>query len=60
MIEEEISVTCPTCGSPASVEVDILEQHAYEFTQDCPVCCGPWIVHVAFDKGRPFVRVEAE
>lgn len=41
-------VTCPFCGEPAelSVDVDEGEPGDYEFVQDCDVCCRPWAVHV--------------
>ena len=41
-------VTCPFCGEPGEVALDIDENEpgAYELVQDCDVCCHPWRVRV--------------
>jgi hypothetical protein len=45
-LTDEAGAQCPYCGEPVSVEVDPLGPGSETYTEDCPVCCRPWVVHV--------------
>jgi len=40
------SVSCPFCGEEDEVSVDAGGGRYQTYTEDCPVCCRPRIVHV--------------
>jgi len=49
-LQEEITVSCPYCGTPFAVEAE--PAHAGQgFIEDCPVCCRPveFSLHVESD-----------
>lgn len=37
---------CPYCGEWVEVEVDPGGGAHQRYTEDCPVCCRPWVVTV--------------
>lgn len=39
-------VSCPFCGEWESLYVDLSAGERQEYTEDCPVCCRPRVVHV--------------
>jgi hypothetical protein len=41
-------VLCPYCGEPSEVAVDPGGGAYQEYVEDCPVCCRPWRVTVAY------------
>lgn len=41
-------VTCPYCGEPIELAVDI-SAGSQSYIEDCPVCCQPMSVHVGVD-----------
>ena len=41
-------VHCPSCGEPSEVAVDPGGGAHQEYVEDCPVCCRPWRVIVAY------------
>jgi hypothetical protein len=41
-------VYCPYCGEPSEVAVDPGGGAHQEYVEDCPVCCRPWRVTVAY------------
>jgi len=43
-------VTCPYCGEPADLDVEIGGASRQSYVQDCPVCCQPWQVEVRRDR----------
>ena len=43
-------LTCPYCGEPADVDLDPGGGEDETFSQDCTVCCRPWLVHVVRDE----------
>jgi cysteine-rich CPXCG protein len=49
---EEFLVTCPFCGEPSEIYVELDVKGS--FIQDCEVCCNPWRVYVS---GRDEDRV---
>ncbi len=38
---------CPYCGEEVEVSADALGASSETYTEDCPVCCRPWVVHVS-------------
>jgi hypothetical protein len=40
------SVSCPFCGEPEELYVDLGGGTRQEYVEDCAVCCRPRIVHV--------------
>jgi hypothetical protein len=42
------TVHCPYCGEPSEVAVDPGGGAHQEYVEDCPVCCRPWRVTVAY------------
>ena len=52
-------VTCPCCGEPIELVVDVsLPDQVY--VEDCPVCCRPMVVAVRMDGDTPLVTVHSE
>ena len=49
-----VPVTCPYCGEPAELDVDVDGDRdgasRQSYVQDCPVCCQPWQVEVRRDR----------
>jgi len=39
-------VICPFCGEEEEVYVDLGGAQRQTYTEDCPVCCHPRVVHV--------------
>jgi hypothetical protein len=39
-------VSCPFCGESEEIYVDPGGGEAQTYTEDCPVCCRPRVVHV--------------
>lgn len=40
--------TCPCCGSPLELAIDITEGNQ-EYVEDCEVCCAPIVIQVMLD-----------
>jgi hypothetical protein len=57
---EPTSVACPFCGEPEDVVVDRGGGRTQTYTEDCPVCCRPRVLHVEPGDGPDEVRVWAE
>jgi len=55
----EGSYTCDSCGEEIVVPVDLSAGSDQEYTEDCPVCCCPNVIHVVVDEEGD-VRVWAE
>lgn len=55
----EAEVCCPYCGETSSIAVDPGGGEEQEYIEDCPVCCRPWRVRLAYGlDGRAEVWVE--
>jgi transcription elongation factor Elf1 len=39
-------VACPFCGETEELYVDLGGGRRQTYTEDCPVCCRPRVVHV--------------
>ena len=56
----EASYICPSCGEQIVIPVEQSGGAVQEYTEDCPVCCNPNVIHVEFfDEAEP-PRVWAE
>ncbi|HRX84350.1 MAG TPA: CPXCG motif-containing cysteine-rich protein [Phycisphaerae bacterium] len=49
MIGDEASYVCSTCGEDIVIPVDPSAGSDQTYTEDCPVCCHPNIIHVVYD-----------
>jgi transcription elongation factor Elf1 len=59
MREEAAEVTCPHCGEPITVFVD-LSVESQSYIEDCSVCCRPMNVSYQAEDGElADIRVEA-
>lgn len=47
-LQTEADVLCPYCGEVISIALDPLGGESQEYTEDCEVCCQPWLVRVHF------------
>jgi hypothetical protein len=57
----EMPSSCPYCGAPLALEVDLSEGLPQAFTYDCTVCCRPIEVTVsAGNQGRPSLKLRTE
>jgi hypothetical protein len=59
--ERAAVVYCPYCGEPSEVAVDPGGGAHQEYVEDCPVCCRPWRVTVAYrDDGSADVWAQTD
>jgi hypothetical protein len=59
--ERAAVVHCPYCGEPSEVAVDPGGGAHQEYVEDCPVCCRPWRVTVAYrDDGSADVWAQTD
>ena len=60
-MDDEGSYVCPHCGETIVVPLDPSGGAEQEYVEDCPVCCGPVVIHAAWDEdGQASLSVEAE
>lgn len=60
-MQNEATYVCPACGEEIVVPVDVSAGAGQTYTEDCPVCCRPVVLHVHLDgEGLPQVSAEAE
>lgn len=60
-MRDEGSYVCASCGEEIVIPVDFTAGEEQEYVEDCPVCCCPNVIHVAFDEdGTPTIWSEAE
>jgi Cysteine-rich CPXCG len=45
-MNDEASYVCDSCGEEIIVPIDLSAGSSQEYTEDCPVCCCPNVVHV--------------
>ncbi len=57
---DEASSLCPYCGETVEVAVDPGGPSSETYTEDCPVCCRPWVVHVSREGEEVFVSLGRE
>lgn len=56
----ELGATCPYCGEQVDVEVDPTGMSLEQYTEDCPVCCRPWVVQVERGPSGPTLSLARE
>jgi len=44
----EAAYTCPTCGEQIVIPIDASAGADQNYTEDCPVCCHPNVIHLEF------------
>lgn len=49
--EEEAAYVCQSCGEEIVVPVDLSMGEEQEYSEDCPVCCRPHLLRLAWDGG---------
>jgi hypothetical protein len=54
------SLACPFCGEEEELYVDSGGGRRQTYTEDCPVCCRPRVVHVEPGEDPGEVRVWLE
>lgn len=58
---EETRYTCPACGEEIVIPIDPSAGRHQEFVEDCPICCRPVIIRLAFlDEESVHCEVEPE
>ena len=54
----EVEVSCPSCGEPLAIWLDVGGGAAQTYVEDCQVCCRPMEVIARLDaEGDPDVSV---
>lgn len=57
----QASYFCDSCGEEIEIPIDPSAGRRQDYTEDCPVCCHPNVLHVTLDDdGAPTVRSEPE
>jgi hypothetical protein len=51
---------CPYCGEQCEIVLDPGGGSHQEYVEDCPVCCRPWRVRVAWAGGVASVSLATE
>lgn len=60
-MDETARYTCPHCGESIQVAIDPSAGARQQYVEDCPVCCNPNVIAVAFDReGNAAVDAAAE
>lgn len=48
-MQEESSYVCDSCGEEIVIPIDLSAGESQQYTEDCPVCCRPNVIHVDVD-----------
>lgn len=59
-MEDEGSYICDSCGEEIVIPLDPIAGRSQSYTEDCPVCCHPSVIHVDWDEDGVRVWAEAE
>ena len=46
--QQAAEVECPYCGEWTTIRLDPSSGPRQRYVEDCPVCCRPWEVRVAY------------
>lgn len=49
-MDDTAEYVCPHCGESIQVVVDPSAGDEQEYIEDCPVCCNPNLLRIAFDE----------
>ena len=59
--QESADAACPYCGEWVTLQLDPGGGSRQQYIEDCPVCCRPWTVRVAYHgDGRADVDLRGE
>ncbi len=58
-MDDEASYICDSCGEEIVIPIDFSAGRVQDYTEDCPVCCHPNLIHVERDADGS-VRVWSE
>jgi hypothetical protein len=58
-MQDESAYVCDSCGEEIVIPLDLSVGAEQEYTEDCPVCCHPNVIHVEVSEDGD-VRVWAE
>jgi hypothetical protein len=58
-MQNEATYTCDACGEEIVIPIDLTAGAQQQYTEDCPVCCRPHLIHVEVEPDGE-VRVWAE
>lgn len=60
-LPSEASYICSACGEVIVIPVDVSAGESQDYVEDCPVCCRPHELHVAWDSdGNVHVTCDPE
>jgi hypothetical protein len=59
-MQDEVTYICDACGEEIVIPVDPVGGKSQKYTEDCPVCCNPSVIHVDWDEDEPRAWAEAE
>ena len=60
-MQDEGSYICNACGEEIVIPIDLSSGSSQDYTEDCPVCCRPNLIHVEIEpSGEVRVWAEAE
>ena len=60
-VHDEATYVCPAYGEEIVIPIDLSAGQSQVYTEDCPVCCRPNVIHVEFDAhGEAQVWSESE
>ena len=54
---EEANLTCPHCGEPITLLLD-LSGGSQSYTEDCEICCQPILVSLCMDEHSEEVHID--
>ena len=61
IVYDEAVYICDACGEEIVVPVDPSGGACQEYVEDCPVCCHPNVIRIAWDEeGQPSLRTQHE
>jgi hypothetical protein len=58
-MDDEASYICDACGEEIVIPIDLTGGEQQQYTEDCPVCCRPHLIHVEIESDGS-LRVWAE
>lgn len=59
-LNQESDYCCTACGEQIVVPLDISAGNPQEYVEDCPVCCRPHLLRIAWTEGVAQIIAVAE
>ena len=50
----DFEIECPYCGEQVTIFIDPSGGEEQVYTEDCPVCCRPWLVRAVEEEPGGF------